>query len=114
MAVAFLAMGGWAAFVNRGHGAGAAFLAFLVQGALSGAITLGLKRWLEAAHARLDGPWARLAPPIVSCALILALLRLAHGLAGTPEPWRTLALPWTVSTVYAFVYTWSLPRRAPA
>ena len=105
---AFVAMGGWAAFANRDHGAAAMLLAFVVQGALSGLITLVMKRGLEAGHARLTGLSARLVPPLISCAAIAVLLYGVHTLAGTPEVIRTIALPWTVSTLYAFIYVASL------
>ena len=107
---AFVAMGAWAAFANRGHGPAAMALAFVVQGALSGAITLVMKRGLETGHARLTGLAARLGPPLLSCTAIAALLFAVHTVAGTPEVVRTIALPWTVSTLYAFVYVASLER----
>lgn len=116
VAFAFLAMGAWAAFANRDHGAAAMALAFVVQGALSGLLTLVLKRWLESAYtkrfATLD-PWSRkLLPPAMSCATIAAVLWTAHSIAGTPEIPGTIAVPWSVSTAYAFVYTATLARRA--
>lgn len=110
VAFAFVAMGGWAAFANSGHGIGAMLAAFLVQGALSGLITLAMKRGLEAGHRRLTGWTARLLPPLISCTAIGALLFVIHILAGTPEVIRTIAVPWTVSTLYAFVYVASLER----
>ncbi|HEY0599553.1 hypothetical protein [Brevundimonas sp.] len=110
VAFAFVAMGGWAAFANRGHGPEAMLPAFAVQGALSALITLVMKRGLEAGHARLTGLPARLLPPLISCTAIGALLFAVHGLAGTPEVIRTIAVPWTVSTLYAFVYVASLER----
>lgn len=116
VAFAFVAMGAWAAFANRGHGAQAMGLAFVVQGALSGLITLVLKRWLERAHGRLFlalGAWPRrLLGPLISCAAIAALLWTGHSLAGTPEILGTIAVPWSVSTLYAFVYTATLGSRA--
>jgi hypothetical protein len=110
VAFAFIAMGGWAAFANSGHGPGAMMTAFLVQGTLSGLITLVMKRGLEAGHRRLTGWSARLLPPLVSCTVIGGLLFLIHTVAGTPEVIRTIAVPWTVSTLYAFVYVASLER----
>jgi hypothetical protein len=107
---AFVAMGGWAAFANREHGLGALLLAFVVQGLLSGLITLALKRGLEAGYSRLHGLAARLVPPLVSCTLIAGLLTAVHVVAGTPEVLGTIAVPWTVSTLYAFVYVASLER----
>jgi len=116
VAFAFVAMGAWAAFANRGHGPGAMALAFVVQGALSGLITLVMKRWLEAAWGRHFAglaPWMRrLLGPVISCLTIAALLWTGHRLAGTPEILATIAVPWSVSTLYAFVYTATLGRAA--
>lgn len=110
VAFAFVAMGGWAAFANSGHGPGAMASAFMIQGALSGLITLVMKRGLEGGHGLLTGWAARLLPPLISCTIIGGLLFILHTLAGTPEVIRTIAVPWTVSTVYAFVYVASLER----
>ncbi|HEY0648600.1 hypothetical protein [Phenylobacterium sp.] len=111
-AVAFLAMGAWAAFANRGHGPGAMALAGVVQGAISCVITLILKRSLEAMFARLSGPAAVLVPPLVTMAVVLAVLVTIHRLAGTPEVWTTIAVPYTVSSAYAWIYTATLARTA--
>ena len=105
VAFAFLAMGGWAFWINRNHGLGHAGAAALVQGTLSAGLTFGIKRGLEALFGRLTGPVALLGPPVLSCACVLALLVAAHTLAGTPEIWATIAVPFTVSSTYAFVYT---------
>jgi LytS/YehU family sensor histidine kinase len=111
VAFGFVAMGAWAAFANRTHGPGAMVPAFLVQGSLSGLLTLGLKRWLEWGRARIAGLAGALVPPLISCLSIAAILSGAHALAGTPEIVATIALPWTVSTLYGFIYTWSLGGR---
>jgi hypothetical protein len=103
VAFAFLAMGGWALFANRAHGAGAIAPA-LAQGALSAAITFGLKRSLEAMAARLPGAWAYVIPPSVTATMILAMLVGVHTAIGTPEIAATIAVPWSVSTLYAIVY----------
>lgn len=108
----FLAMGAWAAFANREHGGLAMAYAFVVQGTLSGLLTLALKRWLETAFQSLMADWPmlprRLTPPIISCVIIGTALFLAHRLAGTPEIIATIAVPWSVSTLYAFLYTATL------
>ncbi len=111
---AFLAMGAWAVFANRAAGFSHALIAGLVQGALSGGITLGLKRFLEAASARLPGVWATIAPPTISCAVILALLLVAHILAGTRNVLATISLPYAVSSTYAWIYTWAVTRSRAA
>ena len=111
MAVAFVAMGGWTLFANRAHGA-AAFVPALVQGTISGLITLLLKRVLEAFSARLSGLLAYVLPPLITASVILALLIGVHRLIGTPEILATIAVPWSVSTGYAILYTAALRRDA--
>jgi hypothetical protein len=103
-------MGGWTLWANAGHGLAAAWLPALVQGAISGTITLVLKRALEAMAARLSGPAAYIVPPVVTAAVILGLLIGVHRLIGTPEIARTIAVPWSVSTLYAIIYTSVLAR----
>jgi hypothetical protein len=107
---AFIAMGGWTLWANAGHGLAAAWLPALVQGAISGAITLVLKRALEAMATRLSGPAAYALPPIVTATAILTVLIGVHKLIGTPEIARTIAVPWGVSTLYAVIYTSVLAR----
>ena len=114
VAFAFLAMGAWATFANRSVGLSHALTAGLVQGALSGGITLVLKRFLEAASARLPGVWAVVAPPMISCAVILAVLVSAHLIAGTRNILATISLPYAVSSTYAWVYSWAMVRSRTA
>jgi hypothetical protein len=109
VAVAFVGMGGWALFANRAHGA-AAIGPALAQGTMSGLITLGLKRALEAFAARLSGWTAYVLPPLITASVILAVLVGVHRLIGTPEIAATIAVPWSVSTLYALVYTAALAR----
>lgn len=110
MAFAFLAMGGWTLFVNFGHGQ-RAWIAAIGQGILSGLITLLLKRALEAMAPRFTGPLTYAGPPAITAMVILAVLITVHRLIGTPEIARTVAVPWTVSTLYAIAYAASLARR---
>ena len=109
VAVAFVAMGGWALFANRAHGS-AALAPALVQGTISGLITLVMKRVLEAFCARLNGPLAFVLPPLATASVILALLISIHRLIGTPEILATIAVPWSVSTGYAIIYAAALRR----
>jgi hypothetical protein len=105
VAFAFLAMGGWAVFANWPHGDERALLAGLVQGTLSGLLTLGLKRFLEAAVGRLPDLSAAIVPPFLTCAGVLAILLTAHRLAGTPNVWATISVPYAVSSSYAWIYS---------
>lgn len=107
----FLAMGAWAVFANRNHPLPAALLAGLVQGTISGLLTLVLKKFLEWINAKLSGAAALLAPPLITAGSILGILVTAHRLAGTPEILATIAVPFSVSTAYAVIYNWGLTRR---
>lgn len=110
IAVAFLAMGGWAVFANRAHPMPQPLVAGVVQGALSGAITFLLKRMVEAVAARLSGKAALLLPPLIAVALSLAILVTIHGMAGTPEIATTIALPISVTALYSTLYAIALWR----
>lgn len=140
----FLAMGGWAVFANRHHPLPDALLAGLVQGTVSGLLTLVLKKFLEWLAARMSpalrqaqrdaaGPVpaqegrqpepveggarriaALIVPPVITAASILAILVSAHTFAGTPEIAATIAVPFTVSTTYAIIYNWGLWKRGRA
>ncbi len=81
LAAAFLAMGGWAAFANRHEAAGIVAVSALVQGSLSLALTLVMKRLIEALVARLGPMPARILPPLACASLSVALLSTVH-LAG--------------------------------
>ncbi|RZJ95704.1 MAG: hypothetical protein EON88_10060 [Brevundimonas sp.] len=110
MGFAFLAMGGWALFANSGHGLAAAWLPALSQGVLSGLITLVLKRALEAMSGRFPGVLSYALPPAITAGAVLLLLASVHKLIGTPEILRTIAVPWSVSTLYAIIYSATLAR----
>jgi mannose/fructose/N-acetylgalactosamine-specific phosphotransferase system component IIC len=110
VAFGFLIMGGWAMFANRHHPLGDAALAGLVQGTISGALTLVLKKFLEWINARFTGLPALIAPPLVTATSIFLILFSAHTLAGTPEVAATIAVPFTVSTAYAILYNLRLWR----
>lgn len=107
---AFLAMGGWALYANSSHGLAAAWLPALSQGILSGLITLVLKRALEAMRGRFPGALAYAVPPAITAGAVLILLTAVHKLIGTPEILRTIAVPWSVSTLYAILYSATLVR----
>jgi len=110
IAFGFVMMGGWALFANRSHGLAGAWLPALVQGILSGALTGVLKKTLEALDGRLSGVPAFAVPPAVTAGSILTLLTLVHTAIGTPEVIATIAVPWSVSTLYAIVYNAGLVR----
>ncbi len=110
---AFGLMGGWAAYANWSHPMPKSLIAGILQGALSGAITLALKRtldFLRARMARSKGWWL---PPVIALSLSFCLLVTAHLAAGTPEISRTISLPFTVASLYALSYNFLMWRRAP-
>jgi hypothetical protein len=108
LAVAFVAMGSWAIFANRAHPWSDMLLAGVVQGCLSATITFVMKRLIEAMVGRLRGLTARLLPPAICCGLSVGLLSAIHTLARTPELLATIAVPVTVATSYAALYTQTL------
>lgn len=105
---AFVLMGGWAVFANSHHPMPSPLIAGAVQGALSGLITLGLKRLVEAVARRAGGLAGLVMPPLAAFVISAVLLVLLHGASGTPEIVATIAVPLTVSTGYAALYSWSL------
>lgn len=111
VAVAFVLMGGWAAFANRSHPLPQVLLAGFVQGCLSALITLGLKRMLEALSLRLHGPAALIMPPLLALGASALLLSVIHRLAGTPELLSTIIVPLSVTTIYSASYTIALWSR---
>lgn len=110
VAFAFLAMGSWAAFANRAHPMPAPLYAGLVQGTISAAITLVLKRAVEQLASRFGGLAGLLVPPIVAGLVSAGLLTAIHTLSGTPEIGATIAVPLTVATSYAAIYNFTLWR----
>ncbi|MDP2260602.1 MAG: hypothetical protein Q8J89_12900 [Caulobacter sp.] len=110
IAFGFLAMGSWALFANREHGLAGAWLPALAQGTISGALTGVLKKTLEVLDGRLKGAPALIVPPAITAGSILTLLLLVHTAIGTPEVIATIAVPWSVSTLYAIVYNAGLVR----
>lgn len=114
VAFGFVAMGAWAVFANRAHTLPQALLAGVVQGTISGALTLVLKKFLEWINVRLRGASALFIPPLITASAILAILFSAHTAAGTPEIWATIAVPFTVSTTYAIIYNLGLWRKRRA
>lgn len=123
VAFGFFSMGAWAVFANRAHPLDQALVAGLVQGTISGLLTLVLKKALERMNTMFfrapqsdEGIGRKLAalivPPIITATCILAILTTAHTLAGTPEIAATIAVPFTVSTTYAILYNLRLWRDA--
>ncbi|RYF92121.1 MAG: hypothetical protein EON95_13480, partial [Caulobacteraceae bacterium] len=108
MAFGFLLMGGWALFANRAHGLDKAWLPALAQGVISALLTGVIKRALEAMDGRVPGPLAFLLPPMATALAVLATLVTVHSLIGTPERVATIAFPWSLSTLYAFIYNAAL------
>lgn len=110
MAVAFLGMGAWAAFANRAHDPPAPLVAGLVQGALSALLTLVMKRMMETVSTRLPGRAGLVLLPLLAVLLSLVVLITLHRIAGTPEIAATIALPLTVTAIYATSYSLALWR----
>ncbi|MEI3853786.1 MULTISPECIES: hypothetical protein [Ensifer] len=113
VAFAFFAMGGWALFANRHHPMPKPLLAAVVQGTLSGLLTLYLKTAVDALSGRFRGTRRLFLPPLLACLGSSAVLVAIHTMSGTPEILRTIALPLAVSTTYAAIYNYSISRGEP-
>jgi len=112
VAFAFIVMGAWAVFANRHHPMPEPLIAGVVQGALSATITLLMKKsldYLSSLFFRRNAEWSALiAPPILVCSASLSGLILSHVVAGTPEVFATIAVPFSVAFTYAWVYTFGI------
>ncbi|WP_428426170.1 hypothetical protein [Pararhizobium sp.] len=111
---AFLAMGGWAVFANRGHAMPQPLYSGLLQGTLSACLTLFLKSAIDALSRRFTGITRFWLPPSIACLGSASLLTALHALIGTPEIAKTIAVPLLVSTSYAAIYNYSISRRRGA
>ncbi len=109
---AFLAMGGWAVFANRMHPMPRPLVSGLVQGVLSGCLTLFLKSVVEALSRRFSGLVRLWAPPLIACLGSATILVVIHALSGTPEILKTIAVPLLVSSSYAAIYNYSISGKA--
>ncbi|MEO9826896.1 MAG: hypothetical protein ABJF50_21050 [Paracoccaceae bacterium] len=106
----FLLMGGWAVFANRAFEMPAPVIAGVVQGVLTATITLFLKQVIETLFNLTEG-WARLVlPPLTAFVFSAILLTTIHTMVGTPALIATIAVPLTVSTLYALLYNITLSR----
>lgn len=111
---AFIAMGGWALFVNRGHAMPRPVYAGLVQGVMSACLTLFLKSVVDWLSRRIAYPMRLWAPPAIACLGSASLLVAIHAATGTPEIGKTIAVPLLVSTSYATLYNYAISaRRGP-
>ena len=118
VAFAFLAMGGWAVFANHTHGLERAAIAGLAQGAVSGLLTLGLKRFPGSSRGAvaLDLCGRHPAASTITCAVVLAILLIVHRLAGTPNVLATISVPYAVSSelcvdLFSAVGAWAAGER---
>ncbi|WP_455270226.1 hypothetical protein [Rhizobium herbae] len=111
---AFLAMGGWAVFANRGHAMPQPLYSGFLQGALSACLTLFLKSVIDVLSKRFSGFVRFWAPALIACLGSASLLTVLHALIGTPEIASTIAVPLLVSTSYASIYNYSISRRRGA
>ena len=111
VAFGFVAMGGWAVFANRHHPMPAPLVAGAVQGVITATITGAMKWIMDRVHgATASVPLAVLA----ACAASLVTITTLHTLAGTPELWATISVPWSIGVVYATLYTLTLHRTRKA
>ncbi|SLN19307.1 hypothetical protein ROA7450_00611 [Roseovarius albus] len=102
--VGFVLMGSWAFYANAAHPMPKPLIAAVLQGSLSGTITFGLKTALDYLRERLSAGFAAWVPPLITCSVSLCVLVGVHTIAGTPEVVKTIAVPFSVASIYAVTY----------
>jgi hypothetical protein len=108
---AFVALGAWALFANAGHALAVGARAGLVQGLLSAAVVFAHRPALKALSAHVSGKLALIAPPLITCALFLAMLIVALLLAGAPNIAGSIAAPALFALVLTAWEQWREQRR---
>jgi hypothetical protein len=101
-------MGAWATFANWAHPRPQPLISGLVQGASAACITYFLKRLIEWLATKFTDSTALWAPPLIACSATLCVLIAAHSVVGTPELVRTIALPFSIGSIYAAIFNYSL------
>ncbi len=97
--------GGWASYVNAGHGYDAQRNAALAQGGISFVVTFFMTILLNFFFVKISRPFARIAAPIfLTMSIVVALTAIVHVVMGTPEIVATLAGPCFAGTLYCFTY----------
>jgi len=111
--VGFVAYGGWAYYVNLGHGDDVALRAGLVQGSYSLALTMGSSYLIEqllTLFAAVDARTALLLASATSAAIALSVAYGIHWLIGTPMILTTILPGFVIGSVYAFIYGLSVQK----
>lgn len=111
VASAFVLMGGWAAFANASYPLPSPLVAGLVQGVLSGVITYMLKNLLDGLRKRMNDGYGAWVPPLISSVVSFGLLLTIHRIAGTPEVFKTISVPFAVATTYAVAYNFTVWKK---
>lgn len=105
---ALLMMASWAYFANSAHPFPKPVYAAIVQGSLSALITLVLKTFIERLSQALSGITSLIIPPFAASLTSFTLLSTVHYMASTPEIWLTIAIPFSIATLYAISYNFAL------
>jgi len=104
--LAVVVYGGWAAWANHAHGAGAAMRAFAVQGFSSATTTVlmgGVIEWLR--HPLGDTLAAKIAGSLLATLAGGVFHVVLHSIAGTPETVRTVVPSVALGFLFSLSYT---------
>ena len=110
---AFVVMGGWALYANWGYEMPKPVKAAVIQGALSGTITFGMKQVLDGLRGRVSRGLGLWLPPVVTLIASLSVLVGVHLMFGTPEVVKTIAVPFSVASTYAVIYNFAMWKKGP-
>lgn len=109
---AFTLWGGWAYYVNSGHGEAVQRSALLTQGSASFVITLIMTRSVSLLFSLLtDNRFRAIVPAVVTVFVTGTCLIALHHQAGTPEVTATVTPALSVAFFYCLYTTYKLQRQ---
>lgn len=104
----FFAYGGWAYFVNMGHGQDLATMVGLVQGGYSFALTFFMTLLTEWLFRKCNGRLAMIMT--IVCTALFIMPYVIHILIGTPEILMTILPGFVMGTFYTGFYVTGLKK----
>jgi hypothetical protein len=112
-AASALLFGGWALWMNADHGWRAALTAGATQTFASFTTTFFIALVMEGLAATTPDPRGKFVRAFLGSILVAGPYMIAlHWLAGTPDLWATLSVPFATGGAFGFAYSANLMRAA--
>ncbi len=108
----FIMWGGWAYYINGGHGIGTRITAGLAQGTATFVITLFMIKLVTFFYMKLPGfgIFRLILPSVFTIAITGTCLTLIHVCIGTPNIFLTVAPALTMAFLFCLYTTFKLKR----